>query len=145
MALAITALAAVMSLAHADALDDIKKAGKIRIAIDLGVPPYGMTDDSCNRPASTSRRHGCSPRLGLEFEHVPTTGASDSCTSDRQSRPRDLEPLLHGRAREGHRFFVRLCRAANGNRAPKSVALKSLADLDGKTVGRCAARRTTRS
>ena len=45
MALAITALATVMSLAHADALDDIKKAGKIRIAIDLGVPPYGMTDD----------------------------------------------------------------------------------------------------
>ena len=45
MALAITALVAVMSLAHADALDDIKKAGKIRIAIDLGVPPYGMTDD----------------------------------------------------------------------------------------------------
>ena len=29
MALAITALATVMSLAHADALDDIKKAGKI--------------------------------------------------------------------------------------------------------------------
>ena len=45
MALAITALVAAMSLAHADALDDIKKAGKIRIAIDLGVPPYGMTDD----------------------------------------------------------------------------------------------------
>ena len=31
--------------ASADALDDIKKSGKIRIAIDLGVPPYGMTDD----------------------------------------------------------------------------------------------------
>jgi len=45
MALAIPALVAVMSLAHADALDDIRKAGKIRIAIDLGVPPYGMTDD----------------------------------------------------------------------------------------------------
>src|ERR1700719_2857826 len=45
MALAIAAVVAAMSLAHADALDDIKKAGKIRIAIDLGVPPYGMTDD----------------------------------------------------------------------------------------------------
>ena len=45
VALAITALVAAMSFAHADALDDIKKAGKIRIAIDLGVPPYGMTDD----------------------------------------------------------------------------------------------------
>src|ERR1039458_10390107 len=33
MALAIGALVAAMSLAHADALDDIRKAGKIRIAI----------------------------------------------------------------------------------------------------------------
>src|SRR5438552_9760609 len=45
MALAITAVVAVTSLTYADALDDIKKVGKIRIAIDLGVPPYGMTDD----------------------------------------------------------------------------------------------------
>ena len=45
MVLAIAALVATVSLAHADALDDIKKAGKIRIAIDLGAPPYGMTDD----------------------------------------------------------------------------------------------------
>ena len=39
---------AMMGASHAasaDALDDIKKSGKIRIAIDLGVPPYGMTDD----------------------------------------------------------------------------------------------------
>src|SRR3982750_3717054 len=35
MAFAITALVAATSLAYADALDDIKKAGKIRIAIDL--------------------------------------------------------------------------------------------------------------
>ena len=31
--------------AHADTLDDIRKAGKIRIAIDLAIPPFGMTDD----------------------------------------------------------------------------------------------------
>jgi polar amino acid transport system substrate-binding protein len=31
-------------VANADALDDIKRAGKIRIAIDLGVPSYGMTE-----------------------------------------------------------------------------------------------------
>src|SRR5262249_21703482 len=45
MLVATAALVAAMSVAQADALDDIKKAGKIRIAIDLGVPPYGMTDD----------------------------------------------------------------------------------------------------
>ena len=31
--------------AHADTLDDIKKAGKVRIAIDTAIPPFGMTDD----------------------------------------------------------------------------------------------------
>src|SRR6516165_4669634 len=32
---------------------------------------------SCSRPASTSRRHGLlAKHWGLEFEHVPTTGAS---------------------------------------------------------------------
>ena len=42
-ALALAAITAMAS-AHADQLDDIKAAKKIRIAIDLGVPPYGMTD-----------------------------------------------------------------------------------------------------
>ena len=31
--------------ARADVLDDIKAAKKLRVAIDLGLPPYGMTDD----------------------------------------------------------------------------------------------------
>ena len=60
---------------HADALDDIKKAGKIRIAIDLGVPPYGMTDDKLQPTGldvETARL--LAKDWGLEFEHVPTTG-----------------------------------------------------------------------
>ncbi|MFK5065534.1 ABC transporter substrate-binding protein, partial [Klebsiella pneumoniae] len=43
-ALAVAAMVGASHVARADTLDDIKKAGKIRIAIDLGVPPYGMTD-----------------------------------------------------------------------------------------------------
>ena len=39
------ALASFGLAAHADTLDDIRKAGKIRIAIDLAIPPFGMTDD----------------------------------------------------------------------------------------------------
>ena len=45
VALAAVATMGVSQMASADALDDIKKSGKIRIAVDLGVPPYGMTDD----------------------------------------------------------------------------------------------------
>ena len=45
VAIAAVAMMGAMQVANADALDDIKKSGKIRIAVDLGVPPYGMTDD----------------------------------------------------------------------------------------------------
>ena len=115
--MALAMLVAAMSLAHADALDEIKKAGKIRIAIDLGVPPYGMTDEAATdrprRRGGTASRQGLGTRIRARADH---RRLSDSRTSDRQGRPRDLEPLLHGRAREGHRFLVRLCRAANGHR-----------------------------
>ena len=40
---AVAAMVGVSHAANADALDDIKKSGKIRIAIDLGVPPYLIT------------------------------------------------------------------------------------------------------
>eukprot|EP01034_Spumella_vulgaris_P001801 gene1801-2362_t len=40
VAIAAVAMMGVAQVAHADALDDIKKSGKIRIAVDLGVPPY---------------------------------------------------------------------------------------------------------
>lgn len=77
MALAIGALVATMSLAHADALDDIRKAGKIRIAIDLGVPPYGMTDDKLQPTGlDVEAARLLAKDWGLEFEHVPTTGAT---------------------------------------------------------------------
>src|SRR5882757_11345025 len=63
--------------ARADVLDDIKAARKIRIAIDLGLPPYGMTDDKMQPTGSdveTARL--LAKDLGVEFELVPTTGAS---------------------------------------------------------------------
>src|SRR5476649_3027788 len=77
---ALVAVAAMMGVSHvaiADALDDIKKSGKIRIAIDLGVPPYGMTDDQM-QPAGldVEAAHMLAKDWGLQFEHVPTTGAS---------------------------------------------------------------------
>jgi len=40
IAVAAIAVIGLAQAANADALDDIKKSGKIRIAVDLGVPPY---------------------------------------------------------------------------------------------------------
>ena len=77
VAVAAVAAMAVAHTASADALDDIKKAGKIRIAIDLGVPPYGMTDDKMQPSGSdVATAKALAKDWGLEFELVPTTGAT---------------------------------------------------------------------
>jgi len=73
-ALAFTAVAAMAS-AHAELLDDIKTAKKIRIAIDLGVQPYGMTDGQMNPTGSDVETARLLARdLGVELEIVQTTG-----------------------------------------------------------------------
>ena len=75
-AVALAAVAAMAS-AHADLLDDIKSAKKIRIAIDLGVPPYGMTDRQMNPTGSDVETARLLARdLGVELEIVQTTGAN---------------------------------------------------------------------
>src|SRR5450755_1859421 len=60
---------------HADTLDDIKKAGKIRIAIDLAIPPFGMTDDKMQPTGSdVDLARLLAKDLGVELEIVTTTG-----------------------------------------------------------------------
>jgi polar amino acid transport system substrate-binding protein len=61
--------------AHADTLDDIKKAGKIRIAIDTAIPPFGMTDDKMQPTGSdVDLARLLAKDLGVELEIVTTTG-----------------------------------------------------------------------
>src|SRR5712672_4303812 len=61
--------------AHADTLDDIRKAGKIRIAIDLAIPPFGMTDDKMQPTGSdVDLARLLAKDLGVELEIVTTTG-----------------------------------------------------------------------
>ena len=62
--------------ASADQLQDILAAKK-RVAIDLGVPPYGMKDAALKSTGSdveTARL--LAQDLGVELEIVPTTGAN---------------------------------------------------------------------
>ena len=138
IAVAAIAVIGLAQAANADALDDIKKSGKIRIAVDLGVPPYGMTDDKMQPTGSDIETAKLlATDWGLQFEHVPTTGAARiPVAADRQGRSRDLDALDHARARQGHRLLQGLCRAAHRDRrAQERSTLKSMADLDGKTVG----------
>ena len=137
IAIAVVAAMGVAQSASADALDDIKKAGKIRIAVDLGVPPYGMTDDKMQPTGSDiETAKALAKDWSLEFEHVPTTGAAripalqtgkaDLVISTLSITPERAKVIDFSKGYAVLRTVIA---------APKSVNVKSLADLDGKTVG----------
>jgi polar amino acid transport system substrate-binding protein len=137
IAIAAIAVIGLAQAANADALDDIKKSGKIRIAVDLGVPPYGLTDDKMQPTGSDIETAKLlAADWGLQFEHVPTTGASripslqtgkaDLVISTLSITPERAKVIDFSKGYAVLRTVIA---------APKSVALKSMADLDGKTVG----------
>jgi len=137
IAVAAVAMMGLVQAANADALDDIKKSGKIRIAVDLGVPPYGMTDDKMQPSGSDiETAKALAKDWGVEFEHVPTTGAAripalqtgkaDLVISTLSITPERAKVIDFSKGYAVLRTVIA---------APKSVSVKSLADLDGKTVG----------
>ena len=137
IAIAAIAVVGLAQAANADALDDIKKSGKIRIAVDLGVPPYGMTDDKMQATGSDIETAKLlAADWGLQFEHVPTTGAAripslqtgkaDLVISTLSITPERAKVIDFSKGYAVLRTVIA---------APKSIALKSMADLDGKTVG----------
>ena len=137
IAVAAIAVIGLAQAANADALDDIKKSGKIRIAVDLGVPPYGMTDDKMQPTGSDIETAKLlAADWGLQFEHVPTTGAAripslqtgkaDLVISTLSITPERAKVIDFSKGYAVLRTVIA---------APKNIALKSMADLDGKTVG----------
>jgi polar amino acid transport system substrate-binding protein len=137
IAVAAIAVIGLAQAANADALDDIKKSGKIRIAVDLGVPPYGMTDDKMQATGSDIETAKLlAADWGLQFEHVPTTGAAripslqtgkaDLVISTLSITPERAKVIDFSKGYAVLRTVIA---------APKNIALKSMADLDGKTVG----------
>jgi polar amino acid transport system substrate-binding protein len=137
IAIAAMAVVGLAQAANADALDDIKKSGKIRIAVDLGVPPYGMTDDKMQATGSDIETAKLlAADWGLQFEHVPTTGAAripslqtgkaDLVISTLSITPERAKVIDFSKGYAVLRTVIA---------APKNITLKSMADLDGKTVG----------
>ncbi len=137
IAIAAVTMIGVAQSVSADQLDDIKKSGKIRIAVDLGVPPYGMTDDKMQATGSDiETAKALAKDWGLEFEHVPITGASripalqtgkaDLVISTLSVTPERAKVIDFSKGYAVLRTVIA---------APKSVPLKGMADLDGKTVG----------
>ena len=124
-------------MSRADGLDDIKASKKLRVAIDLGLPPYGMTDDKM-QPTGSDVETGklLAEDLGAQFELVPTTGASripslqsgkaDVVISTLSVTPERAKAIDFSLAYASLRTVVA---------GIKGIEVKSVADLDGKTVG----------
>lgn len=76
-ALLLAALSTIVLGAQADTLDDIRAARKIRISIDLAVPPSGMTDANM-KPTGSDYDVAVllAKDLGVALEVVPTVGAT---------------------------------------------------------------------
>lgn len=72
---ALAGLGILPAAAHADTLADIKARKKLLVAVDVGVPPYGMTDAQMQPIGSdveTARL--LAQDLGVPMELVPVTG-----------------------------------------------------------------------
>ena len=132
-------LIALMSLgvaAHADTLDDIKKAGKVRIAIDTAIPPFGMTDDKM-QPAGSDVETAklLAQDLGVPLEIVTTTGPSriPALQSNKADLVISTLSITPDRAKVID-FSVPYADHPSVVAGLKTVQIKSLADLDGKKV-----------
>jgi polar amino acid transport system substrate-binding protein len=135
-ALTAMTLAFATTASRADTLSDIKQAKKIRISIDLTNSPYGRTDEKLQPSGSdVDIAKLLSNDMGVQFEIVPTTGSSR--IPNLQSGKADLVisslSITPERAKAVD-FSVPYADLLSVVAGPKSIEVKSLADLDGKKV-----------
>ncbi len=137
IALMTAALIGICGQAHAqDALDNVLKAKLIRIAIPTDLPPYGSVGaDMAPRGLDIDMAHYIAEKLGVKVELVPVT------TSSRipylQTNKVELVVSTLGKNPEREKvidftaayspFFI-------GVFGPKSITLKTPADIAGKSI-----------
>ena len=137
MLAALPLVAAAPTASAESTLDKILKEKKIRVAIDVGNPPFGILDKDGQPDGSdvaVARQMAKDMGVELEFVQVPSTGripsllagradvtiASISVTTDRAKAVMYCHP-------DGALSIVIF--------GPKSVAIKTPADLVGKRIG----------
>lgn len=138
MGVAVLAGAAMLCslAAHADDLKTIKANGAIRVAIDLGVPPFGFKDASLQPTGSdVATAQLLAKDLGVKLEIVPTTGANripflltnkaDIVISSLSITPERAKVIA---------FSVPYAAIQAVVGAPASMKITSMQDLAGKAV-----------
>lgn len=130
------AVAAVGIAAQADTLDNIRAAKKIRVSVDLAVPPSGMTDASM-KPTGSDYDVAVllAKDLGVALEVVPTVGATR--IPNLQTGKADI--IISTLAWTADRakvidYSVPYAPQISLVGGVKSVQVKSMADLAGKSV-----------
>ncbi len=135
--LAVTALAiGQRAEAQNDTLAAIQQAKKIRIAMDVGLPPYAMKDDKLELIGSeVELAKLLAADLGVALEVVPTTGPNRIPFLTTNKADIVISTLAITPEREKViDFSVPYGAALNVVAAPKSLEIKSLADLSGKKI-----------
>lgn len=134
--LAAVTLACLAPLAHADTLDNIQQAKKIRVAIDLGVPPFGMKDEKLQPTGSdVEAAQLLAKAWGVALEIVPTTSPNriPFLQTDKADVVISSVAITPERAKVID-FSIPYAVTYAIVAAPKSVDIKSAADLAGKKI-----------
>jgi polar amino acid transport system substrate-binding protein len=133
--LVVSALAAASLAAHAE-LDDIRAAKKIRISVDLAVPPSGMTDSNMKPTGSDYDVAALLAKdLGVALEIVPTVGATR--IPNLQTNKADLVIATLAWTPERAKvveYSLPYAGQVSLVGGVKSINVKSMADLAGKSV-----------
>jgi polar amino acid transport system substrate-binding protein len=132
-----TLLASLPSHAQQDTLANIRAAGKIRVALEFGRPPWGFKDTQLKMTGSDMEAAELlASDLGVKLEIVEVTGPNripflqsnkaDVVLSTFSITPERLKVID---------FSLPYASAVQYIAAPKGVHLQGLADLAGKRVG----------
>jgi polar amino acid transport system substrate-binding protein len=123
--------------AHADTLSDIKQRKKVLIAIDLGAPPFGMTDAKLQPQGSdVDVARMLAKDMGVELEIVQVTGPNripflmtgkaDMVISSFSITPERAKVVAYSHPYGASQFVIA---------GPKQTAIKAMDDLVGKRIG----------
>ena len=136
-ALAGAFLLAASVLAHADALDDIRKAGLLKVAVPQDFPPFGSVNvDMKPLGYDIDTAELIAKELGVKVELVPVTSANR--IPYLTTRKVDLVISSLGRNPERDKvidFSAAYAPFYNGVFGPASQKVAKADDLAGKTIG----------
>ncbi len=135
--IALALVAGVAQAAMADQLDDIKKAGKVRVAIAMGTPLFSFADANLQPTGSdVDTATALAKDLGVKLEIVSITNAARVPTLQAQRADLVIADLSITPEREKVvDFSVPYAVISIIVGGPKSIKVTDYADLNGKRIG----------